>query len=535
MGNAPSKSNGPDRGGCCGFGGTGEKSNIKDIGAIHEGTEDTLNKRNQSQDSFSTEFNVATDSPMMYVSNVEPETDDQQSQMSESDSGSSGEDSCSSGEEGGDGEEEEEQEEEQEEGEEGEGEGDGKETGETGETGETEQQEERKGNNSTLANNGGQVTSANHADQDNDGDTNMTDVQESLACNETEPMHTENTLRNDTNETKGSLPSIPANNVVTTLFEPQYKSLRGHANWVEAVATYGTKIISAGVDEDIKIWGCSNNGTVECTMSGHDDVVTSVMVSNDGKHMVSGSVDKTVRIWSMETGKQESSMSGHTDAVTSVAYSKDDVYVVSGSIDNTMRLWNVFGGVYQCVKVFRGHTNAVDSVEYSPDGKSIISGSEDATLRIWDPKSGECINIIRGHTGWFYCVAHAPQRFGQPNYVCTGSHIGNVIDIWNVDTSKLHKTMKGHTGPVLSLAYSPNGQYIASGSVDHTVRVWHAETGACVAVLEGHTNIAGSVAFGSDGTHTIIVSGSRDHEVRLWYVNEIAPGYFNNADFKKIK
>ena len=94
MGNAPSKSNGPDRGGCCGFGGTGEKSNIKDIGAIHEGTEDTLNKRNQSQDSFSTEFNVATDSPMMYVSNVEPETDDQQSQMSESDSGSSGEDSC---------------------------------------------------------------------------------------------------------------------------------------------------------------------------------------------------------------------------------------------------------------------------------------------------------------------------------------------------------------------------------------------------------------------------------------------------------
>ena len=510
MGNAPSKSNGPDRGGCCGFGGSeGEKSNIKDVCAI--GTANTLNKRNQSQDSFSTEFNVATDSPMMYVSNVEPETDDQQSQMSQSDSGSSGEDSCSSEEEGEDGEEEE--------GEEGDGGGSGEEAGETGET--------------EQPNNGGHVTSANTADQDNDGDTNMTNVQESLACNESEQIHTKNKLVHQTNEAKAFLPSTPAKNVVVTMFEPQYKSLRGHANWVEAVATYGTKIISAGVDEDIKIWGCSNNGVVESTMSGHDDVVTSVMVSNDGKHMVSGSVDKTVRIWSMETGKQESSMYGHTDAVTSVAYSKDDVYVVSGSIDNTMRLWNVFGGVYQCVKVFRGHTNAVDSVEYSPDGKSIISGSEDATLRIWDPKSGECMNIIRGHTGWFYCVAHAPQRFGQPNYVCTGSHIGNVIDIWNVDTSKLHKTMKGHAGPVLSIAYSPNGQYIASGSVDHTVRVWHAETGACVAVLEGHTNIAGSVAFGSDGTHTIIVSGSRDHEVRLWYVNEIAPGYFNNADLKK--
>jgi WD40 repeat protein len=308
-------------------------------------------------------------------------------------------------------------------------------------------------------------------------------------------------------------------------FLPKCKTLSGSTNWVEALATYGTKIFSAGVDEDIRIWDATT-GTILMTLSGHDDVITSLAISNDGKHICSGSVDKTVRIWDVETGKQLSNMYGHEDYVMQVAYSNDDIYVASASVDKTIRLWNVFSSPHTCIHKFIGHTMTVDAVAFSPDGKYIISGGEDAMLRIWDPKTGECKNVIRGHTGWFYCVAYAPIKSGQPNYVCTGSHIGNVVDIWNVSERKLHQTMKGHTGPVLSIAYSPDGRYIASSGTDHTIRLWQVETGKCTAVLKGHKDIIGSVAFGSDGQHTVIVSGSRDWSVKMWYVKELCPNYF---------
>ena len=381
--------------------------------------------------------------------------------------------------------------------------------------------EEEEEDLSVVSNMGG----SNYAGSNTDGnDEDMVDSDTGLECEEDSLSNSQAIFASENNRNSSS----PGQKNQKAR-KPQSKILMGHANWVEAVATNGTKICSAGVDEDIKIWDAANGGSVVMTLSGHIDVVTSVAISHDGKNICSGSVDKTVRIWDMATGKEENPMYGHTDAVTSVAYSCDDVYVVSGSIDNTMRLWNVYDGVYQCVQIFQGHTMAVDSVDYSPDGNWIISGSEDASIRIWDPKSGECVNTIRGHTGWFYCVAHAPIVDEKPRFICTGSHIGNVIDIWNAQTRTLCKTMKGHTGPVLSIAYSHDGRYIASGSVDHTVRLWNAETGACVAVLEGHSNIAGTVAFGSDGENIVIVSGSRDHEVRMWYVNELAPGYFEKS------
>ena len=468
MGNAPSKDQGQSRG-CCGFGEEeGPKANIKDFESNENSTpwkiseHEALRDQVRESQNQSPQFQISSDIPNALQEQINEESLQRESQQMMSDSNSDND--------------------------------------------MDEAANSYEENTGTV---------------DSDGDMNMmTEKGDAidLECNEEE---VENSA-----VVYVSSPSVAERPIH---HEPRHVTLMGHANWVEALATNGTLICSAGVDEDIKVWD-ARTGNVIMTLSGHDDVITSVTISHDGQHICSGSVDKTVRIWDAKKGKQLASMYGHTEAVMEVAYSDDDVYIVSGSIDGTMRLWNVYdagdGGVYQCVKVFRGHSKAVDSVAYSPNGNCIVSGGEDATLRIWNPKTGECTNIIRGHTGWFYCVAYAPKTSPNTNFICTGSHIGNVIDIWNGTTRKLHKTMKGHTGPVLSVAYSPDGKYIASGSADHTVRLWEVETGTCIAVLEGHTNIAGAIAFGSDGKNTIIVSGSRDHEVRMWYVFELAPRYF---------
>jgi WD40 repeat protein len=163
---------------------------------------------------------------------------------------------------------------------------------------------------------------------------------------------------------------------------------------------------------------------------GHADGVTSVAYSPDGKQIVSGSRDRTVRVWDTETGEVVAGpFEGHTKAVISVAYSPDGKQIVSCSEDQMVRVWDAKTGEV-VAGPFEGHTNAVMSVAYSPDGKQIASASWDQTVRVWDSETGD--------------VAAGP--------------------------------FEGHTNAIWSVAYSPDGKRIASGSRDRTVRVWDAET-----------------------------------------------------------
>jgi WD40 repeat protein len=95
----------------------------------------------------------------------------------------------------------------------------------------------------------------------------------------------------------------------------------------------------------------------ECTLTGHSGYVRSVAYSPDGKHLVSGSSDKTVKVWDSQTGKEECTLTGHSDFVRSVAY--------------------------------------------SPDGKHIVSGSDDRTVKVWDSQTGKEVNVL---------VCHRPYR-----------------------------------------------------------------------------------------------------------------------------
>jgi len=122
------------------------------------------------------------------------------------------------------------------------------------------------------------------------------------------------------------------------------------------------------------------------TLTGHSGGVWSVALSMDGRIVVSGSRDKTIKIWDMLTGKELRTLTGHSDVVDSVALSTDGQTLVSGSDDKTIKVWNIRTGKES--GTLTGHSSEIWSLALTTDGQTLISGSRDKTIKIWDVQTG---------------------------------------------------------------------------------------------------------------------------------------------------
>ncbi|MEL7223846.1 MAG: hypothetical protein AAGL17_03035, partial [Cyanobacteria bacterium J06576_12] len=246
----------------------------------------------------------------------------------------------------------------------------------------------------------------------------------------------------------------------------------------------------------------------------HEDEVSAVAYSPDGKRIVSASADNTLRLWDAQTGHPIGSpLKGHNQEIWSVAYSSDGMRVVSGSADNTLRLWDALSG-QPIGQVLQGHSGDIRAIAFSPDSKRIVSGSTDKTLRLWDAQTGQPIGqTFQGHSAEVWSVAFSPDG----ERIASGS-ADETIMLWDAQTGQpIGQPLQGHEDDVSSVAFSADGKYIVSGSGDNTVRLWDAQTGQPEGQpLRGHTVVVSAVGFSPDSKY--IVSGSWDRTLRLWDV-----------------
>lgn len=126
----------------------------------------------------------------------------------------------------------------------------------------------------------------------------------------------------------------------------------------------------------------------------------------DGRHVVSGSYDETLKVWDLERGEELHTLRGHNDPVLAVAMMPDGRHAVSGSGDGTLKLWDLASG--EEVQTLRGHAKAVAAVAVTPDGRHAVSGSYDETLKVWDLERGSVVASITGE-GWYLACAVAPD------------------------------------------------------------------------------------------------------------------------------
>ena len=169
-----------------------------------------------------------------------------------------------------------------------------------------------------------------------------------------------------------------------------------------------------------------------------------------------------MKVWDAATGQEILSLKGHTAAVTSVAFSPDGKRIVSGSRDKTVKVWDAATG--QELLSLKGHTGEVSSVAFSPDGKRIVSGSEDQTVKVWDAATGQEAPLPQGphQTG---STAWRSARDGKR--IVSGSW-DKTVKVWDAATGQELLSLKGHTGLVSSVAFSPDGKRIVSAEVRST-------------------------------------------------------------------
>jgi WD40 repeat protein len=268
----------------------------------------------------------------------------------------------------------------------------------------------------------------------------------------------------------------------------------------------GKQVVSGSDDRTVKVWN-AQTGQVTLTLKGHTYGVLSVAFSPDGKRIVSGNGDKTVKVWNAQTGQETLTLRGHTDDVWGVSFSPDGTRIVSGSEDKTVKVWDAQTG--QETFTLKGHTEGVMSVAFSPDGTRIVSGSRDKTVKVWDNPVRQDTLIPKGISSLEGGeVAFSPDG----KRILTGGFHG-IATVWDTETGQELRSLKGFNGPITSVAFRADGKRILIGSGNVETKVWDGETGQEVLSLKGSSPVS-RVAFTPDGKR--ILTGHPDGTAKVW-------------------
>jgi WD40 repeat protein len=285
------------------------------------------------------------------------------------------------------------------------------------------------------------------------------------------------------------------------------KMLEGHTYYATSVAYSpdGNSVVSGSLDKSVRLWQAQGEGSEGRYLDGHSGSVFSVAFSPNGNLIASGSHDKTVRLWNVRDGSTTKIFEGHEGSIYGVAFAPDGRWVVSGSADKTIKVWDVKSG--KLLATLSGHRDSVTSLSFSLDGRWLASGSKDTTVKLWDMAKGTELGYFEGHDAGVCSVAISPDG----RRLLSGS-MDKTAKLWDMASGEYIKNLRGNMDWVLGVAFSPDGNTIAIAS--DNVRLWDTRKAIELKTITGHYSLVNCVTFSPDGQ--TLATASDDKTVRVW-------------------
>jgi WD40 repeat protein/organic radical activating enzyme len=249
-----------------------------------------------------------------------------------------------------------------------------------------------------------------------------------------------------------------------------------------------------------QVWLWQKNGKLLRKFTGHTSTVFTVAFSPDGTMIASGSIDNSVKFWSLD-GEELANISVNAQVQT-IAFSPDGKLLAIGMNDGSLGLWNL---AEKKLTIIKAHQLNLYKVLFTPDGKKIVTGSFDGSAKLWSREGKKLVTFNRGEDA-VRGLAISPDG----KLLATGGN-NKKIEIWSLDGKKINAFAGQYS--VIAITFNPDGKTIAAASWDKVVKMWSLD-GKDLGTLEGHEAAVWAIAWSPNGK--ILATGSLDSTVNFW-------------------